>query len=44
VEENAYRLLVGKPERERPLVKPRRRLEDNIKMHLRERMEWCGLD
>ena len=33
---NAYRLLVGKPESKRPLRRPRRRREDNIKMHLRE--------
>jgi ribosome biogenesis protein Nip4 len=28
--------LVGKPEGKRPLVTPRRRLEDNIRMDLRE--------
>ena len=33
---NAYRVLVGKPESKRPLGRPRRRLEDNIKMDLRE--------
>ena len=33
---NAYRVLVGKPERKRPLGRPRRRWEDNIKMDLRE--------
>ena len=33
---NAYRVLVGKPAGERPLGRPRRRLEDNIKMDLRE--------
>ena len=33
---NAYRVLVGKPERNRPLGRPRRRWEDNIKMDLRE--------
>jgi hypothetical protein len=27
-----YRVLVGKPEGRRPLVRPRRRWEDNIKM------------
>ena len=32
----AYRVLVGKPESKRPLVRPRRRWEDNIKMDLRE--------
>jgi hypothetical protein len=33
---NAYRILVGKPEQKRPLGRPRRRWEDNIKMNLRE--------
>jgi hypothetical protein len=32
----AYRALVGKPEGRRPLGRPRRRWEDNIKMDLRE--------
>jgi hypothetical protein len=32
----AYRMLVGKPEGRRPLGRPRRRWEDNIKMDLRE--------
>jgi hypothetical protein len=32
----AYKILVGKPERRRPLGRPRRRSEDNIKMDLRE--------
>jgi hypothetical protein len=31
-----YRVLVGRPEGKRPLGKPRRRWEDNIKTHLRE--------
>ena len=31
-----YRVLVGKPERKRPLRRPRRRWEDNIKMDLQE--------
>jgi len=31
-----HRLLVGKPEEKRPLGRPRRRWEDNIKMDLRE--------
>jgi len=31
-----HRVLVGKPEGKRPLGKPRRRWEDNIKMDLRE--------
>jgi hypothetical protein len=41
---NAYRILVGKPEGKRPLGRPRRVWEDNIKMDLRERMGWYGLD
>jgi hypothetical protein len=35
----AYRALVGKREGRRPLGKPRRRREDNIKMDLRE-VRW----
>jgi hypothetical protein len=31
-----YRVLVGRPEGKRPLARPRRRWEDNIKMELRE--------
>ena len=33
---NAYRVLVGKSEGRRPLGRPRRRWEDNIRMDLRE--------
>ncbi|KAJ4427128.1 hypothetical protein ANN_24744 [Periplaneta americana] len=33
---NAYSVLVGRPEGKRPLGRPRRRWEDNIKMDLRE--------
>ena len=33
---------MGKPERKRPLGRPRRIWEDNIKMHLQE-VEW-GMD
>ncbi|KAJ4435618.1 hypothetical protein ANN_18234 [Periplaneta americana] len=33
---NAYRVLVGRPVGKRPLGRPRRRWEDNIKMDLRE--------
>jgi hypothetical protein len=32
----AYRTLVGRPEGRRPLGRPRRRWEDNIKMDLQE--------
>jgi hypothetical protein len=31
-----YRVLVGRPEGEKPLIRPRRRWEDNIKLDLRE--------
>jgi hypothetical protein len=33
---NAYRIFVGKPEGKRPLGRPRRKCEINIKMDLRE--------
>jgi len=36
-----YRVLVGKPEGKRPLGRPRRRWEDNIKMDLQE--VGCGV-
>jgi hypothetical protein len=39
----AYRILVGKPEGRRPLGRPRRRWENNIKMDLRE-VRWGGVD
>jgi hypothetical protein len=32
----AYRVLMGKPEGRRPLRRPRRRWEDNIKMDLQD--------
>jgi len=35
-----YRVLVGKPEVKRPLGRPRRRWEDNIRMDLQE--VGCG--
>jgi hypothetical protein len=38
-----YRILVRKPEGERPLGRPRRRWVDNIKMDLRE-IVWDGMD
>jgi hypothetical protein len=31
-----YRVLVGRPESKRPVERPRRRWEDNIKMYLRK--------
>jgi len=36
-----YRVLVGKPEVRRPLGRPRRRWEDNIRMDLREVGRGC---
>jgi hypothetical protein len=33
---NAHKIVVGKPERKRPLGRPRRRWEDNIKTDHRE--------
>ena len=36
------RFLVGKPEGKRPLGRPRRRWEDNIKMDLQEVGGGCG--
>ena len=42
-----YRVLVGKPEGNRPLGRPRRRWEDNTKMDLQEVgcgcMDWIDL-
>jgi hypothetical protein len=35
-EGSVFRVLVGRPERKRPLGRPRRRWEDNFKMDLRE--------
>jgi hypothetical protein len=40
---NAYRILVGKPERKRPLGRPKRRWVDNIEMGLRV-IELGGMD
>jgi hypothetical protein len=40
---NEYRILVGKSEGKRPLGRPRRRWEDNIRMDLRE-IGWGGID
>jgi hypothetical protein len=41
----AYRILVGRPERRRPLGRPRHRWEDNNKMDLQEVGwgAWTGL-
>ena len=40
--ERVHRVLVGKPEGKRPLGRPRRRCEDNIKMDLQEVGGGCG--
>jgi hypothetical protein len=40
---NVYRVLIGKPERKRPLGRPRRRWEDRIRMDLRE-IGWVSVD
>jgi hypothetical protein len=37
---SVYRVLVGRSEGKRPLGRPRRRWEDNVKMDLRE--IWIG--
>jgi hypothetical protein len=37
-----YRVLVGKPEGKSPLGRPRRRWEDNFRMHLQEVGCECG--
>jgi hypothetical protein len=42
-ERNAYRILMGKLERKRPLERLRRSWEDNIKTDLRE-VGWGGMD
>ena len=47
-EREVYRVLVGKPERRRPLGRPRRRWVDNIRMDLQEvgcdvyGLDWAG--
>jgi hypothetical protein len=40
---NACKILVGKPERNRPLGRPRRKWEDNIRMDLRK-IGWEGVN
>jgi hypothetical protein len=40
---NAFRILVGKPEGNRPLGRPRRTWIDNIIMDLRQ-IAWDGMD
>jgi hypothetical protein len=45
--ESVYRVLVWKPEGKRPLGRPRRRWENNVRMDLQEvgcgREDWIGL-
>jgi hypothetical protein len=40
---NAYKVLVGKPEGKRPLGRPGRKWDDNIRMNLRN-IGWEGVD
>jgi hypothetical protein len=40
---SAYRILVGKPDRKRPLGRRRHRWEDNVRMDLRG-AGWGGMD
>jgi hypothetical protein len=42
-ERNVHRVLMGKPERKRPLGRPRHRWEDGIRMDLRE-IGWGSVD
>ena len=38
----AFKILTGKPTGKRPLGRPRRRWEDNIRMYLEEIGNWVG--
>jgi hypothetical protein len=42
-ERGTYQILVGRPKGRQPLGRPRHRLEDNIKMDLRE-VGWVGMN
>jgi hypothetical protein len=42
-ERNVYSVLMGKPERNKPLERPRHRWEDGIRMDLRE-IGWGSVD
>jgi hypothetical protein len=42
-ERGVHRVLVGKPEGKSPLVRPRCRWEDNIRMDPHEVEVWTGL-
>jgi hypothetical protein len=39
----AYKVFMGRPERRRPLGRPRRRWENSIKMDFQE-LGWGGMD
>ena len=40
---NAFKILKGKPTGKRPLGRPRRRLEDNIIINLKENVSIRGI-
>jgi len=42
-EKGEYRILVGKPEGNKPLGRPRRSWMDNIEMDL-QKVSWDGMD
>jgi hypothetical protein len=42
-EMNVYKVLVGKPEENRPLARPRRRWEVGIRMDVKE-IDWRSVD
>jgi hypothetical protein len=42
-ERNTCRIMMGKPERKKPLGRPRRRWVDNIEIDLRD-IGWDGMD
>jgi hypothetical protein len=50
-ERTVYMVLVGRPERKKPFGRPRRRWEEEMKLHLREigwqcvwgRFVWLGI-
>jgi len=42
-DKKCMKYLVGKPKGKRPLIRPRHRWEDNIRMELKE-VGWEGVD
>jgi hypothetical protein len=44
VKRGVYRVLVGKPERKRPLGRTRRRWEDNINIKFKDEVKFGRLD